>query len=281
MKKTWISGAMCLGMMAILSVLGLFEFPYRQIVFSAVSVLLFTACGILLLQMSAGMGAKAFFRLRATRFRDYGIVLLCLIVVVCGSFLLNYTVGALFDLAGVQIENTNVSSISDNYLLGVVTVALIPAIFEELFFRGAVLSGFHDKGTLYGILVSSALFVLMHGLDPFFLTTFFAGCVFAVTVLLTNSIFAAMFVHFANNIISYFLSVYSDRLAQVDLDLFMFYGVIVVFLISLYGILSSAIKKYKRVLKRERNILNEGEILWQDKAMQLQDGAEKTTAEKN
>lgn len=266
MKKTITCGVMCLVIMAVLTILGLFEFPYRQLVYTAASAVMFAVCSFILSIANVRMGAKKFFRIKGLSVKDIGMVLLCLSALVCGCFLLNYLTGLIASVFGANISSDAVSALglSENLLLGIFTVAIVPAVFEELFFRGAVMSSLQDKGVAYAVIVSSALFTLTHGADPYFLSTFFAGCMFSVIVLLTGSIFAAMSVHFLNNIISYILSVYSERLAQVDLDLYMLYAIILILLLSVYGILSTAVRKYKRTLKRERNILNEGEILWQE-----------------
>lgn len=266
MRKTIISGIMCIGMMVILTVLGLFDMPFKQWMFTGVSVVLFSVFSILLMLMNTRVKPKKLFKVYGISIGKFGIILLSLIVLVCGSFLLNFVVNAVCAALGHPIVADSLisSELADNFFVGILTVAIIPAVFEEIFFRGAVMSSIQDKGLFYAIFMSSLLFTITHGLDPYFLTTFFAGCIFSVIVLLTNSIFAAIIVHFANNIISYMLSVYAERLAEVNLDIYMLYGVILIFLLSLYGVLAYAVRNYKKSLRKERNILNEGEILWQE-----------------
>ena len=48
-------------------------------------------------------------------------------------------------------------------LMSVITMAAVPALCEELLFRGFVLSAWEGRGTYFAIGVSSALFALLHG----------------------------------------------------------------------------------------------------------------------
>ena len=156
---------------------------------------------------------------------------------------LNVLISFLGSLWGIPISSGTYSDFTgENYLTMVLTVALLPAVFEELFFRGAVLSTLDTYGTVPAVFISSAFFVLMHGLDWFFLSTFFAGIVFAVTVKITQSVFASMIIHFLNNIMTYVLAVYASRLKAVELDKFMIYTVILAFLVGLYFIVATILK---------------------------------------
>lgn len=79
------------------------------------------------------------------------------------------------------------------------TIALVPAITEELVFRGVILSGFKQSSLVLGILISSLYFGLMH----FTLTQLFyaivAGIIFSLLVKITKSIYSAILMHFIFN----------------------------------------------------------------------------------
>ena len=84
-------------------------------------------------------------------------------------------------------------------LLSVVVLAAVPAICEELLFRGFVLSAWESRGTWYAIGVTAALFALMHGnlygLPAYLLVGAIAGYLsFAL-----NSVYAAMVYHTVYN----------------------------------------------------------------------------------
>ena len=79
------------------------------------------------------------------------------------------------------------------------TTAIVPAVTEELAFRGVILSGFKKSSFLAGVLMSSLYFGLMH----FTLTQLFyaivAGVIFALLVKVTKSIYSSILMHFIFN----------------------------------------------------------------------------------
>jgi membrane protease YdiL (CAAX protease family) len=97
----------------------------------------------------------------------------------------------------VILKADNVSTLLVN--LGL--VALVPAIGEELFFRGIVqgllLRSF--KNVHIAIWITAALFSLVHFDMSGFLVRFFIGGFLGYLLVITGSILAPMLVHFLNN----------------------------------------------------------------------------------
>lgn len=83
--------------------------------------------------------------------------------------------------------------------LCVLALAIMPAIFEELAFRGVVLSNYRSVSLLPAAIVSGLFFGLFH-LDFYQMGyAFVAGVFFSFIVRYTNSIYASMFSHFLIN----------------------------------------------------------------------------------
>ena len=81
----------------------------------------------------------------------------------------------------------------------VITSAVIPAVCEELLFRGVVFSAFEKRGTWRAIWVSAALFALLHG-NLFGLPAYFlVGVVSAFVVYALDSLYVGMLFHTAYN----------------------------------------------------------------------------------
>ena len=78
--------------------------------------------------------------------------------------------------------------------------AQLPALCEEIFCRGYLLSGLRGRGrTSFAIIASAVLFGILH-LDPGrLLTTTCLGALLAVVVIRSGSILPAMLLHFLNN----------------------------------------------------------------------------------
>jgi sodium transport system permease protein len=78
-------------------------------------------------------------------------------------------------------------------------VALLPAICEELFFRGFLLSGLREWGMWPALGVSAVLFGFAHASIYRFLPTAVLGLVTGYVVWRTRSVFCGMIVHGLNN----------------------------------------------------------------------------------
>ena len=78
-------------------------------------------------------------------------------------------------------------------------VALLPAIFEEIIFRGMLLKGLRPFGTLGMILISGALFSLYHQNPAQTLYQFCCGAIFALIAVKSGSFLPTVLSHFLNN----------------------------------------------------------------------------------
>lgn len=91
--------------------------------------------------------------------------------------------------------------------LKLVALALVPALCEELLFRGALARGLRAPLGLVGAaLLSAALFALVHGSLARLPITFALGVVLGVTALRVGSIVPAMVIHAGNNAAAVLLS---------------------------------------------------------------------------
>ena len=89
-------------------------------------------------------------------------------------------------------------------------LALAPALFEELAFRGFILSGLQSLGNNYkAVLLSSLLFGVAHSILQQSIITFFVGCVLGFIAVRTKSIIPCIMYHFVHNGISVAISMVS------------------------------------------------------------------------
>lgn len=99
------------------------------------------------------------------------------------------------------------------YFLALLVMAVMPAFGEEILMRGFVFHGTSTRGLWFGVLISSALFSLMHASPLQLVHQFGLGMVLAILVASSGCIWAAIIVHFLNNFIAITLTNY---LPQVD-----------------------------------------------------------------
>lgn len=252
---------------AVLKTISLFSFTHSEIIYSAISTVLLILGSIFLKPFSEKkVRFIRFFKLRFAKSKDLSIIPWMTLTVISGSFFLNLLSFDLFTALGLDLsENVMTSYDTDNMWFSVLTIALLPAIFEELFFRGAILSVLSNKKKASSIFISAALFALVHGSLYMIPSSFFAGIVLGITVYLTESIYTAMLVHFINNFMAYFLFAYSRVLSDAGFEETIMLATVLVFLISIYGTISVTAKRYKKELNSKSTIINEGERIWEER----------------
>ena len=87
------------------------------------------------------------------------------------------------------------------YLVCVVTMAVLPAIFEELIFRGYILQNLRKFGPVAAVIISAALFSLYHMSPAQTVYQFVLGAACALVVFTSGKLVPAMILHFVNNFI--------------------------------------------------------------------------------
>jgi len=88
------------------------------------------------------------------------------------------------------------------YFLCVLLLAIMPAIGEELLFRGMILHGLRTRfNDISAVLMSALMFAIMHGNLQQFVYPFLLGIIMGWIVLRTGSLISSIVVHFTNNFI--------------------------------------------------------------------------------
>ncbi len=268
MKRLLPAVAVCAVIVFVLRLLGTFDFPARETVYTVVSVLLFVGGGMILKVMSPDVRFRRFFAMRPLKKGDFGILVWLTVLVMSGSLLLNYLSVIVFSAFGKQIPVSSFASLdTGGILLRLLYAAVIPAVFEEFFFRGAVLSYLNEdrSRTVKALLLSSVLFALVHGSYYYIVSNIFAGVVFGLIIYMTGSLYVAVLSHFLSNSLSYLLYMNADKLEDSSSAKLMMCILGLLFLVALYRSLGSFIKRYKRQLRDERPMMNEGDKVWQAK----------------
>ena len=91
-------------------------------------------------------------------------------------------------------------------------IALAPAVFEELAFRGFILSGCQSlKSDFKAIVISSILFGLAHSILQQSIITFFLGCLIGFIAVRTKSLIPCVLYHFVHNGVSVSISMVNEQ----------------------------------------------------------------------
>ncbi len=90
-------------------------------------------------------------------------------------------------------------------LLSLFIICALPAVGEELVFRGAIASSYKNYGGVAVVVISGLLFSLSHFNTAQTVYQFFIGALLAYLYLKTNNLLITMLIHFLNNAIAVFL----------------------------------------------------------------------------
>ena len=106
----------------------------------------------------------------------------------------------LLKVVGYESDAINVPSLDGMGYFGVLfVIAVMPAFFEELFFRGILLKGLKGFGEVFAVLVCGALFSLYHKNPAQTVYQFACGMAFALVAIRSGSILPTVLSHFLNN----------------------------------------------------------------------------------
>ncbi len=87
-------------------------------------------------------------------------------------------------------------------LLGLISAAILPAIFEELLFRGAILQGARPFGDTFAILISALAFTLCHTTVPQLIPALAAGLLFGFFAVFSDSLLVPIVIHCVYNLLA-------------------------------------------------------------------------------
>lgn len=113
------------------------------------------------------------------------------------------------------------------FLLFIFEVAVIPALVEEVAIRGIVMPPLRKYGDRFAIIMSAIIFALMHSNMLQIPFAFVAGLVLAYFAISTNSLWTAVAIHAANNLLSAVSAVVIDRPVLSVIYMWMIFALLV------------------------------------------------------
>lgn len=166
---------------------------------SVIPYLIFFIVGLLILRKERISVLRILPYNRGLRWQTALLIVLLVFLLMPLSEILSQLGAFVFgDMTGLA-EQTGLYSDSP-FFVTLFSVAMVPAIFEELYFRGFFYGAYcRAGGVRFAILLTAVLFGLFHANFQQALYAFVIGVVIAVLRELTGSIWAGMLYHFANN----------------------------------------------------------------------------------
>ena len=169
-----------------------------------------------------------------------------------GLGFVNLKINEVFVGWGVKISSPEI--VMDNvwqFLFFTLTLAVLPAIFEEIFFRGILLNALREKHTLLSVILVSLCFSLYHCNLSQLVYQFIYGVAFSFVAIALKSVIPCIISHFLNNFIvllSYFAGF------SIDLYSILIIGLGLICLIALSTLVVLIFRKNKLYKKDKTNI---------------------------
>lgn len=118
-------------------------------------------------------------------------------------FSLNYVNNwfvAFLGLFGYTMPESSLPSLAGGGIVGVLfVVAVLPAVLEETLFRGVILEGIKDCGTVAACLLGGLLFCVFHQSPAQTVYQFICGAAFTLLAIRAQSLLPTVMMHFLNN----------------------------------------------------------------------------------
>lgn len=216
----------------IVSWMGRHDEGFRLVLLSLFQAVLLVVATVYLVK-SSRQGSKQFLKRRRFRMKWLPVTLFAALTATLGSMILNAAALKLPFLAEYAQQSSLIYRDKDFTQL-FFALAFLPAVSEELFFRGAVLSSYQNRSYSAAVFGSAFLFALLHASPYNLIGPFFAGMIYALLALLFDSVYPALLAHLINNTLTTLTYVYYDRIKAVGLDAYLFISLLVAFLLCAY-----------------------------------------------
>ena len=151
----------------------------------------------------SGKNVKKVLRLYRLSFWNMILSVAAIICAYPGIIFINFILHIVIDKIGTPIPPPvfDLSSFP-KLMVGIAIIAGSAGICEEVMFRGVILRGYEKYGKVLALIISSALFSIMHMDIQKMVPIFILALLIGYLVQRTNSIYAGMIAHFINNSIS-------------------------------------------------------------------------------
>lgn len=179
-----------------------------------------------------------------------GSVGVCMFANIVNSYISDFfrEVGATVPASPKLMVNTPFS-----FALNLFTIAVLPALLEEMIWRGYILRSLRAYGDGFAVVISAMLFGLMHGNLRQIPFAFIVGLCLGFLYVCTNNIWIPIVVHFLNNGISVMMEYTSFFLPQDAISMFYVYVIYGLLITGLLAVLLLLIC-YRKEMQMKRTL---------------------------
>ena len=174
------------------------------------------------------------------------LVVTASVLLISGSALIGAGMSAAFPEAFAVSSSASYSGIDTapgvaDGLFIVISLAIVPAVTEEVLFRGIMLTEYTSQGVFAAVLISSLAFAMGHFSFVRFPVYLFSGLVLAAVTFATRSLTASVIVHVLNNVFVVFFEDYVIFMAKKQ----NVSGVLIIFILACAFFISAVISAFE------------------------------------
>lgn len=165
---------------------------------------------------------------------------------------------SIMNLFGVEYDMNSIDTfkLDGTFLTNLLycfTLAVVPAIFEELFFRKGLIDFSKKFGNVFALICSSLFFALAHFNIYQGIFAFFAGLVLGTLYLKTGNLKMSILLHFTNNMIGALANIISgNQMVEIVISM-LYYGTMVIGAIILFlENIRDFVREYKEIKRLEK-----------------------------
>ena len=143
--------------------------------------------------------------------------------------------------------------------LGVLSVAVVPAVIEETVIRGVVMQPLRRFGDKFAIIASAVMFACMHGNMVQIPYTVIGGILLGYLAVATGSLWPSIILHFVNNLYSVIVISTNDNFGENVSVLAIILMLVTFTIMGVIGLIRLIKLKYKITLSDDDKLLTTGE----------------------
>ncbi len=141
--------------------------------------------------------------------------------------------------AGAALTLSTAPATATEYVLDILFICLMPAVFEEILFRGVTLTRYEALyGSKKAIFMCAIVFAVMHNSLPALVPQFMIGIFLSYIVIKYDSIYMGMIAHFTHNLTTLILQTIGKWQSDT-LDAFLFGNPLAVVLLAVLLLIAS------------------------------------------
>jgi len=136
-----------------------------------------------------------------------------------------------------------------NYFISLIPMVILPAIAEELLYRGLIFKGLQKAGNTFAIIVSAIMFSLFHLSLEQTIYPILMGLILAVIMCYENNIIYCITLHLTNNFLALTIKYFNINLSFAHWS---YYLIAILCLFAFISIITIIIKKLKEKTQVEK-----------------------------